>query len=432
MSDPAAPGQGDQTPATSPYEPAPVPDAAAPAPAVDPAQLPAAESTPAASFAPAPAAAPVRALPHPSRGIAIAAMAVGLASIVTALVAMLYAPVALILSAGLAIAAIVLGGISIARRAPRAPGITGLVAGLATLALTACVVMFDLGMIGVQAFKEATASSGFGAPNETGEGHGAPEAPGTPGAPGHPDVPEAPEAPGASDGVSWPANFASGGIMFTGDSKSSLRVIESDALPDNSFPNTAALADRADGTSPDRIQLYLDYRCPACLIFEEANGDTLEEAALAGAVVELQPLTFLDQASAGSYYSSRVAGAMACVAEREPDLAWTAHRALLHPDFQPAEGIKGPDNAALVERIEGATGGLQRDTRSCIAHEQHVTFAQALSNWHSTNPVPRAANPELRVTGTPLVVVNGVAYPGSIDDADEFMKFLTQQGVDLP
>lgn len=401
MSDPVLPGPSD-----------PTPEAASHLPYAPPTQTQLAQMQP----APAP--------PHPyavpqapaasGRGIAITAMALGLTAVFTVLMAVFYLPVVLVLGAGLGVAALVLGGIAVARRGPRAPGVTGLVSGSLALLLTVGMVAMGVSSLGVQALMGVASHSGAVGAQD--------------GRPGDPDVPGAPHENVAD--VEWPANLATGGIMFTGGEGDSLRVIETEQLPANSFPDVSELVGD-DGTSPDRIQLYLDYRCPACLTFEQANGDTLERAAQSGAVVELQPLTFLDGASAGNFYSSRVSGAMACLAENQPEIAWEAHRALLSPEFQPVGGIPGPDNVALVERIEGAAGPLNDEARSCISEEQHVVFAQALSNWISTNPVPRAEIPDLRVEGTPLTLVNGVAYAGDISDPAAFSKFLAQQGVPL-
>lgn len=397
MSDPVVPGQGDPTPDSVEH---PTPEHPAP---------------PAMQAPPHPYAyAAMASHPAPARGISIMAMSLGLAALVTVLVAMFYLPIAVILGVLLAVTAIVLGGVALVRRGPRGPGIAGLVSGGVAILLTAGMVAMGMGALGAQAIM------GFAT-------HGGTAAGGTEG-PGSGGSPEAPMT------IEWPANLSTGGIMFTGDDSSaagSMRVIESGRLPDNAFPDVSELPAASDGTSPDRIQVYLDYRCPACLTFETANGETLERAAQAGAVVELQPLTFLDGASAGTYYSSRVSGAMACLAEHQPTAAWSAHVALLSPEFQPEGGTEGPDNAAVIDRIEGAAGKLNTDARSCIADEENVIFAQALSNWISTNPVPRSEIPDLRVEGTPLVLVNGVAFAGDISDSGAFTQFLGQQRVPL-
>lgn len=346
-------------------------------------------------------------------------MALGLTAVVTVLVAVLYLPLLLVVAAGCAIAAVVLGGIAIARRGPRAPGITGLAAGALALVVAVSTVAFGAGTVGMHALMGLASQASMGNMADTDlDGNSS-------------DGPAGPPADSAGSNIEWPANFATGGVLFTGGKDGEMRVIESAPLPDNSFPDLAELPAGPNGQAPARIQLYLDYRCPACLTFETTNGDTLERAALAGAIVELQPLTFLDSVSRDGYYSSRAAGTLACLAERQPATAWRGHTALLSTDFQPPAGITGPSNDAIIDRIEGAAGELNEAARSCITSEEHVTFAQALSNWISTNPVPRASDAGLRVEGTPLALVDGVPFTGDISDSDAFIDFLEQQGVAL-
>lgn len=345
--------------------------------------------------------------PAPGRGLAITAMATGLAALVTTLVAVLYLKLALVLAAGLAVAAIVLGVMALVKGGGRATAITGVASGAVSIITVVMTVAFGLGALGFMSLQ------------------------GGPGAFEDGDTSSSEESPSdAQVDVQWPANLSSGGIMFTGQPDGSISVVESDALPDNSFPDAPELPTAADGSTPDHIQLYVDYRCPACLAFEVANGETLEHAAQAGAVVEIKPLTFLDSSDPGGYYSSRVAGAMACVAENQPDLAWDAHVAFLNSDFQPSGG-PSPDNEQIVDRLDAAAGTLNSAARTCIVEEQHVYFSQALSNWSSTNPVPRAEDPDLMVRGTPLALVNGVQFNGDITDSKAFASFVTEQGVTL-
>ncbi len=239
------------------------------------------------------------------------------------------------------------------------------------------------------------------------------------------------EAPGGSDeatAVEWPANLATGGIVFV-ERDGAVDLLPSDAPSGNAVP---APVDAAGIGAQHHIRVYLDYRCPFCSLFEEANADTLEEAVLqGGSAVEIHPLTFLDRVSAGSAYSSRAAGAIECVADAQPEATWEAHQALLAQSFQPKEGIAGHDNAALIAELDRATGGLNNDARSCIEQERFVPFAQALNDWSFANPVPGAKEAGLKVTGTPFVLVDGVPYPGDPEDPEAFRAFLTQQGVSL-
>lgn len=329
---------------------------------------------------------------RPGRALAIAAMAAGLVALLTAAVSAFYFSPLLAASAVLAFVAIVLGIIALVKRQrPLPASVTGLVAAGLAIIVAIAGGMFALG----------TAL--------------APDIP-DPG----PDAGET--APPPSDAaIEWPANMATGGIIF-GEGGAPVR---SAPLRPGTAPQPAEV--RRDGTRTD-VLIYLDYRCPYCLNFEQANQELLDQALADGSTtVEIVPLTFLDRASAGSYYSSRVSGAMACVVDAQPEAAWKAHSALLSPEAQPEEGIAGPTNDELIERVDGAVGGLDRAARDCIAKERFVPFAKALNDWVFANPVPNAIDRQLRVTGTPLVLVNGVPYPGDPGDGAAFRAFFEKQ-----
>ncbi|WP_427869333.1 thioredoxin domain-containing protein [Leucobacter luti] len=368
-----------------------------PSPSTDPQQVPGAQQIPQAPQGPPhPFATPQ--VPDPSRprgrGLAIAAMATGLVALLTVAVSFFYLPGVAIVGSVIGFAAIVLGIIALIMKQPPVPGIVGAGAGL--VAIIAAIVV---GILALGSFLAGAAGAGAGTAQEG------------------PDGP-----PGAA--VEWPANFASGGILFTkgGDG---VTVQESKPLAPNAFPESSQIP--RDG---NLIHVYLDYRCPYCAQFDEANGELLEELVTSGdSVVMVTPLTFLDNASQGSQYSSRTAGAMACIASAEPDLAWAAHSALGVPENQPAEGTRGPSDGELVELLDRATGGLEDETKQCISEGHYVDFAQALGDWATTNPVPDANDPALTVQGTPLVIVNGEVYDGAPADHEAFVAFLEEQGI---
>ena len=363
-----------------------------------PGAAPAYGAAPAPSAPPHPYAQPQdrRAGRPPGRGLAIAAMAAGLAALVTVAVGAFYFQVGAIIGVILALAAIVLAIIALVKRQPPLPSIVGL--GSAVLAIVASII------VGVIAFGTALSA------NVAAQGGGDASAPG----------------PGGTPTVEWPANYASGGLILTKDG-SGIGVVPSEALGDNALPTPDAAGD-----AESRIHIYLDYRCPYCAMFEDANRDTIEQVLESGAAdIELTPLTFLDKASAGSLYSSRTAGALACIADAQPDVAWDAHALLASSEFQPAEGIAGPTDEELIGALDDATGGLDDEVRTCIEEGRFVPFAQALNDWVFTNPVPDANDQTLTVTGTPFVIVNGEPYPGDPADAAAFRAFLEAQGVAL-
>ncbi|QIM19070.1 thioredoxin domain-containing protein [Leucobacter coleopterorum] len=347
--------------------------------------------------------------PHPyatvpnnsnGRGFAIAAMAAGLLSLLTTVVGVFYGAMFVFVGIGLAIIAIGLGITAlILKQRPIAPSIVGLGSGV--LSLLSAVVVGTLVMGGTIA---APVNQEAGSSNNS--------------------------TPSQGIEAKWPSNMASGGVLFLGGSAGGGEVATSAAPANGAAPDTSLTGGSA--APKNQIQLYVDYMCPACGAFEATNLDTIESALAGGDTsLELRPLTFLDGASQGSYYSSRASAALACVVDSQPELAWKTHTALLDPNNQPEEGTTGPDNKQLISMLNKATGGLSDTTQSCITEETYVPFAQGLSAWLLNSPVPNAKDPRLMVSSTPTAVVNGTPYSGSITDAAAFKKFLTDQGVTL-
>lgn len=329
-----------------------------------------------------------------------AAMALGLAGLVTVIVSAFYLPLGAVLGAMLGVAGAVLGVIGLVSRRRRGAAITGLAAG--ALAVLAALV---LGVISTTMLVGSLAD-----PVRSG------------GAPGS----------GASSGggaqraaeTLWPENMATGGIVFDRDG-----VVRSDA-PESGAPEPPASPESPGaGSEAHAVRVYVDYRCPYCSEFETANGDALQQLAESGrATVEIIPLAFLDRVSPDNY-SSRASGAMACVVDAQPEAAWQVHRHLFDPAVQPSETTNGLDDDALIDAVDEAAGGANERVRSCISSQQFVPFAQALNGWVFDNPVPGAQDPQLRVTSTPFALVDGVPYTGAADDAQAFSAFLAEQGV---
>lgn len=229
----------------------------------------------------------------------------------------------------------------------------------------------------------------------------------------------------SSDGaIEWPENMRTGGILFEGTG-SGMTPVRSDAPDDEgAVPEPAPVA--RDG-GPVDIQMYVDYRCPACAAFESENAGLLEEAVTSGeATLEVRPMTFLDD---DTQYSSRAAGAVACVVDEQPELAWAAHRTLLDPRVQPEHEGDGLTNDQIVSALERATSGLSRAVRSCIEGEDFAPFSQALNAWASGTPIAEADADEVVVEHTPFVIVGGAVYEGDAADGDAFAEFLAEQGV---
>ena len=218
-----------------------------------------------------------------------------------------------------------------------------------------------------------------------------------------------------------PANMLSDGIILQGDDTGTIVAARTPAIPAEGEPVATDPKDYADIVS---IVVYLDYLCPFCQKFEAANAEQLTTWVSAGAAtLEIHPIAFLDNASAGSRYSSRSANAMACVANFTPDQFFLANATMF--TSQPPEGTSGLTNEEIVALLK--TGGIddEKVTR-CIDNETFSQWVTAATK-RTAEPVPNSTLE--KIGGTPTVLVNGIKYPGDPGDAAAFDAFVTSIAI---
>lgn len=346
-----------------------------------------------------------RATTGQGRGTAISAMALGLVAALTTGVSAFYFDVLVIAGAVLGLLAIGLGIAALAKRYALRPASTVGIAGGALAVLGAAVVggIALAAWLGSDGQAEASGSSDTNSSADTGTG-----AEGDDGEEWTPDQEQ-------ESLIEWPSNMGTGGVLFA-QGADGPTVQLSDPVEAGKAPAPIAV-DR--GTGPADILLYVDYRCPHCVDFEEANAATLGDLVTSGrATVEIRPMAFV------SPFSVDLSNAMACVVSNQPRSAWNAHLDLLARDTQHLSTVSD-----LVDALDEALGGIDPAARECIESGEFSAFAQALSQWYVSSPVPNAVDPTLAVRGTPLAVVNGVAYTGDPADAASFAAFLAEQGL---
>ncbi len=89
-----------------------------------------------------------------------------------------------------------------------------------------------------------------------------------------------------------------------------------------------------------RLDVYFDFICPYCSLFETSQAVTLDDLRSQGMVdVYYHPLAYLDDASLGTKYSTRAASAAALVAQESPASFVDFVQQLMVN--QPAEGTEG-------------------------------------------------------------------------------------------
>lgn len=147
------------------------------------------------------------------------------------------------------------------------------------------------------------------------------------------------------------------------------------------------------GDGPDTVETYVDFMCPYCNQFEQAEGETIKELIAGGDItLELHPVAILDRLSSGTEYSSRAAGAMYSVAVADPDNAYAFLEAMYAN--QPAEQSTGLTDEQIVEIARDAGVDVTAELEESIVSHEYLDFAQA-------QELPDGS------TGTPTLVVNG-------------------------
>lgn len=174
-------------------------------------------------------------------------------------------------------------------------------------------------------------------------------------------------------------------------------------------PNSDAIA----------IEVYVDYLCPVCALFETTNDERISTLLEQGAAtLEIHPVAILDGRSAGTQYSTRAANAAACVANYSPRAFYDFHSLMF--ERQPAEQEPGLTDDELIEIAEDAEVASAQKIRDCIRE-------QRFAGWVEDATVRATTDPELfneaGKFATPTVFVNGERYLGAPDDAVAFAQF---------
>ena len=175
-------------------------------------------------------------------------------------------------------------------------------------------------------------------------------------------------------------------------------------------------------TKPVHIVTYIDYQCPYCAHFENANLKQIKGWLDTGfATLEIRPISFLDGRGSPNTYSSRAANAALAVAKYAPNKFFAFNEALFLN--QPAENTKGPENDKLIE-LASSLGIKSTAFENAVKNKDFGKWIASTTSKVLGNPVSDS-NPTVNLEGTPLVLVNGQSYTGAIDNAAEFSQFVT-------
>lgn len=156
-----------------------------------------------------------------------------------------------------------------------------------------------------------------------------------------------------------------------------------------------------DESAPVTVDIYYDYMCPACGVFEATNGGELDRLLEEGVIkVDLRPISFLDRTSNGTEYSTRAANAIATVADGAPEQVWDFHAALYAN--QPEEGTDGLDDDRIAEIA--AEAGVPDDVVEAFGDETYRGWVASVTETAFGSGVE----------GTPTVKVDGEFFEGDV------------------
>ena len=160
------------------------------------------------------------------------------------------------------------------------------------------------------------------------------------------------------------------------------------------------------------VSVYLDFMCPYCGQFERANGDDLAAAIEAGtAKLEVHPMAFLDEMSAGTKYSTRASNAFAAVANHDADTAFAFSELLFAQ--QPAENTAGLDDATIADLASQA--GAPADVVASFVKQTYQPWVAKITQQAFDSGV----------TGTPTVKINGQTFTGDLYNAGPLAEAIT-------
>lgn len=163
------------------------------------------------------------------------------------------------------------------------------------------------------------------------------------------------------------------------------------------------------------IDVVADLQCPACKMFETANGQTIEEAVQSGtASVSYNIIAFLDQSSGGTRYSTRGANAAYCVAESDPTkfLPWLTSMF----QQQPPEGGTGLPDDKIVQIAEEA-GYTDPGVAECITSVKYDGYVQKVTQDVLNSGI--SSTPTVSVNGKQITSSQELMQPGGLKAAIE-------------
>jgi protein-disulfide isomerase len=160
------------------------------------------------------------------------------------------------------------------------------------------------------------------------------------------------------------------------------------------------------------VTVFLDFMCPYCGQFERANGGALAAAIDNGtAKLEVHPMSFLDDLSSGTKYSTRAANAFVTVANHDRATALVFSQLLFAQ--QPAEHSAGLIDVTLAGLA--AEAGAPTDVVAAFPKQTYQPWVAKITTQAFDSGI----------TGTPTVKINGQTFTGDLYTAGPLAEAIT-------
>ena len=177
-----------------------------------------------------------------------------------------------------------------------------------------------------------------------------------------------------------------------------MRNSSSGAAVTPTYTATASGAVVTAGTGKATIDVYEDFLCPNCEIFEKTYGNEIITALNEGKLtVRFHSIAILDSRTNPAGYSTRAANAALCAV---PAGIYPAYRQKLFAS-QPSEGSAGLTDAQLVQF--GTDLGAKDDFAACVTGVKNAAAVTAETKRAIADPALQNEG----LFGTPTVVANG-------------------------
>jgi protein-disulfide isomerase len=177
-----------------------------------------------------------------------------------------------------------------------------------------------------------------------------------------------------------------------------MRNASSSATVAPTYTATAAGAVVTAGTGKASIDVYEDFLCPNCEVFEKTYGNEIVSALNEGKLtVRYHSIAILDSRSNPAGYSTRAANAALCAVPA--GVYPTYHQKLFAS--QPSEGSAGLTDTQLVQF--GADLGAKGDFAGCVTSAKNAAAVTAETKKAVADPALQTNG----LFGTPTVVANG-------------------------